>query len=534
MGRVSSYFSNQTLKMRFQLWAGGAIVALAVSILVPFYYIEQNDRVNEAQLQLKQVITLQGLYIERWAQEKLDAIKRFALSDNAKFHRIGDLKREFQNYGKVNSEFESIQFVEKDGYIRIAPDVSVYVGAKPFFAQVKDQKKSYISSVDISPESGKPMIMFAAPVLGDADDFQGAVLGVVTLDTLNTLMKQLSFGETGEVYVLDADGQIVTRSMRNLDMRNANAALATSEIVEMARKEVPSNEAYAGFHGEQVYGQYLWSKEKNWIVVGEVTKKEVLGKLYQMSITIILISLVALICSILAVFMVASRIEKPVRSLLRATKIIQKGSYDYQIDAGEIRNAPIELRQLVNTFNMMAEKLKRTISLLEHYARMDPLTEIHNRRYMMSVGNDRLHACLSAGQTSSVIMMDIDHFKKINDTYGHQVGDSVLSHVASILKEQADANTIVARYGGEEFIILCLRQSAQQCASLAETILEHIRQTAYRDEKVAVPLTASIGIAEFSPKLEYGTMILEDMVSRADHALYRAKSAGRNRVELDR
>ncbi|WP_217582339.1 diguanylate cyclase, partial [Lysinibacillus sp. GbtcB16] len=70
-------------------------------------------------------------------------------------------------------------------------------------------------------------------------------------------------------------------------------------------------------------------------------------------------------------------------------------------------------------------------------------------------------------------------------------------------------------------------------ASLAEVILQRIRQEAYKDENVTVPLTASVGIAEFSPKLEYGTMILEDMISRADHALYRAKSAGRNRIELD-
>lgn len=533
MGRVRSFFSNQTIKMRFQLWAGAAIVALAISILVPFYYIEKRDRVIEAQLQLKQVITLQGLHIERWTQEKMDTIKRFALSDNAKFHRIGDLKREFQNYSKVNSEFESFQFVEKDGHIRLASNASMYVGDKPFYAYVRDKKSSFISTVDISPESGKPIIIFASPVLGDANDFQGAVLGIVTLDVLNTLMAQLSFGETGAVYILDDKGQVVTHSTLTNDSHNGENSLMTSEIIEKAMNNVPFNKVYAGFHGEQVFGQYQWSKGKDWVVIGEITQREVLRKLNQMTITIILISLFALILSILAVVMVASRIEKPVRSLLRATKIIQKGSYDYQINADEIRTAPIELRQLVSTFNLMSEKLKKNITLLEHYARMDPLTEIHNRRYIMSVGNDKLHACISAGQTCSVMMMDIDHFKKINDTYGHQVGDRVLLHVASVLKDQADTHTIVARYGGEEFIILCLEQNAQQCANLADVILKRIRQEGYQDENVAVQLTASIGIAEFAPKLEYGTMILEDMVSRADHALYRAKSAGRNRVELD-
>jgi two-component system cell cycle response regulator len=106
MGRMYGYFSNQTIKMRFQLWIGIVIVALAFSVIVPFYVIEKRDRLDEAENQLKQVIALQSLYIERWNQEKLDAVKRFALSDNAKLHRIGDLKSEFQDYSRVNSEFE--------------------------------------------------------------------------------------------------------------------------------------------------------------------------------------------------------------------------------------------------------------------------------------------------------------------------------------------------------------------------------------------------------------------------------------------
>ncbi|MDF2649179.1 MAG: diguanylate cyclase, partial [Paenibacillus sp.] len=112
--------------------------------------------------------------------------------------------------------------------------------------------------------------------------------------------------------------------------------------------------------------------------------------------------------------------------------------------------------------------------------------------------------------------------------------DRVLHHVASILQRHSGTDTIVARYGGEEFILLALRKNAQESVSLAEDLRRHIMEEPYSDEQVTVPLTASIGIAEYSPTLEFGTIVLEDMVSRADHALYRAKSSGRNRVELDR
>ncbi|MGO4272451.1 GGDEF domain-containing protein, partial [Paenibacillus sp. TAF58] len=209
-------------------------------------------------------------------------------------------------------------------------------------------------------------------------------------------------------------------------------------------------------------------------------------------------------------------------------------NYDYQIDADKIRMAPIELRQLVHTFNHMSDKLKKNISLLEHSALVDQLTEIPNRRYMMQEGNKKLQACIAGGHMCFVMMLDIDHFKKINDTFGHLIGDRVLHHVASTLQRHSGADTIVARYGGEEFILLAMRKNTQESVTLAEDLRRHIMEEPYSDEQVTVQLTASIGIAEYSPTLAFGTMVLEDMVSRADHALYRAKSGGRNRVELDR
>lgn len=535
MGPLYAYFSNQTIKKRFQLWIGVVIVALAFSIIVSFYFIEKKDRLDEAEHQLNQVIALQSLYIERWNQEKLDAIKRFAISDNAKFHRIGDLRREFQDYSRVNSEFFTLVYVEKDGYIRsdIDPDNKIYVGDRLYFKRGLE-KKDFISGVVMSKDTGEPVITFSAPVLGDHDDFKGVVLGIVTLEMLNKLMQELSFGETGEVYVLDANGYIVTASSHaSKSIETVNVPM-TSEIIERAKTGSASNDVYTGFNGEKVYGQYKWSQSKSWIVVGEITQKEVFQKLNQLSITIIIISLIALILSIAAAVTIASKIERPIRYLLRATKVIQNGNYDYQIDADKISRAPIELRQLVNTFNLMSDKLKTNISLLEHSAWVDQLTEIHNRRYMMLEGNQQLQACIAAGQTCSVMMFDIDHFKKINDTYGHLVGDRVLAHVASILKQHAGADTIAARYGGEEFILLALRKNAQESASLAENLRLRVMEEPYSDEQVTVQITASIGVAEYSSTLEFGTMVLEDMVSRADHALYSAKSGGRNRVVLDR
>lgn len=532
MGHMFSLFSNHTIKTRLQLWISTIIVLLTFSIIVPFYLVEKGDRLEEAGIQLNQVIALQSLYIERWNQEKLDALKRFALSDNAKFHRIGDLKREFQDYSRINSEFYSLTFVEPDGYIRTDsnPNNQIYVGDRLYYKRGKE-KKSYVSSIVNSEDNGGPVITLSTPVISDQGDFKGIVLGIVRVEMLNKLMAQLSFGDTGAVYVLDSSGNIVTAS--NYTENSVVTQREKSEIFQRAKTNSPDQSAYIGFQGERVYGQYKWSQGKNWLVVGEITQQEVFHKLNELSMTIIFISLIALLLSVSASVMIASKIERPIRYLLRATKIIQNGNYDYQINADKIRKAPIELRQLVNTFNLMSDRLNANISLLEHSAWMDQLTELHNRRYMMLEGNKQLQTCIFAGQTCSVLMMDIDHYKKINDTYGHLVGDGVLHHVASLLKRYAGDDAIVARYGGEEFILLLLWKNAQESADLAEELRALIMAEPYVKEMLTVKITASIGVAEYSPTLEYGTMVLEDMISRADRALYRAKSSGRNRVNVD-
>ncbi|NEW09221.1 diguanylate cyclase [Paenibacillus sp. SYP-B3998] len=529
---IHSYFLSQTIKQRFRLWIGTIIIALEFCIIVPFYFTEKHDRLNEAESQLKQIIALQSLYIERWSEEKLDTIKRFAKSDPAKLLQISELYKDIADYSRVHSEFDGIFFVDKEGYYRSEADsnAAIFVGDRSYFTEAL-QKKEHISDVLFSNLSGKQMITFSAPVLGDEGDFQGVVVGSVSLDMLDKLMEQLSFGKTGEVFVVDKTGKVITSS-RSLSRPQADVMM-TTKIIQRAYENIDSNDSYIGFHGDKVYGQYQWSTGENWIVVGEIAKKEIFQKLNRLIVTIIIISLIALLLSFIATVSITSRIERPIRYLLRGTKIIQSGNYDYQIDVDKIKLAPVELKQLCSTFNMMSSKLKTNIALLEHSALVDQLTQIHNRRFMMLEGSEQLQTCIVAGQPCSLMMLDIDHFKRINDTYGHLVGDRVLHHVAFLFKEEADLDTIVARYGGEEFIILALHKNAEETASLANKLRKRLMEEPYKDERVKVPLTVSIGVAEYSASPEYGTTVLEDMVSRADHALYRAKSGGRNRVELD-
>ncbi|MCE9616273.1 MAG: diguanylate cyclase [Lentisphaerae bacterium] len=153
----------------------------------------------------------------------------------------------------------------------------------------------------------------------------------------------------------------------------------------------------------------------------------------------------------------------------------------------------------------------------------DSLTGLHIRRYLLARLNDELLRSRRFGHSLSVVMCDIDHFKKVNDTYGHDSGDQVLRAVAKSLRTAARAIDHVARYGGEEFILLLVETDKRSALQAADRLRELVAATTVPG---LPPVTLSLGVATFP---EDGPE-LETLVRKADSALYHAKEAGRNRV----
>lgn len=166
---------------------------------------------------------------------------------------------------------------------------------------------------------------------------------------------------------------------------------------------------------------------------------------------------------------------------------------------------------------------------LEDLAIQDALTGLHNRRYFMLSAAEHLRLANRSGHGLCILMVDLDHFKRVNDTYGHATGDHVIRLMSDVLRQELRASDILARYGGEEFIA-CLPDTGQDAALIAA---KRIRGT-LEGSSLPVPgrsdtslrVTASLGIASVKPVPES----LEMLIERADKALYAAKHGGRNRV----
>jgi diguanylate cyclase (GGDEF)-like protein len=164
---------------------------------------------------------------------------------------------------------------------------------------------------------------------------------------------------------------------------------------------------------------------------------------------------------------------------------------------------------------------------LEEISITDPLTHVFNRRYFMDRLRTELKRVSRYGPPLSLLLLDVDYFKKVNDTYGHQAGDAVLAGVAGLIKEKLRETDLFARYGGEEFALVATGTDQPGALILAERMRQLIEDAAFSFDNRLLKVTVSIGVATWQPSVRDEAA---ELIRLADAALYRAKHGGRNRV----
>lgn len=221
--------------------------------------------------------------------------------------------------------------------------------------------------------------------------------------------------------------------------------------------------------------------------------------------------------SIWIMLIIAYRISSPIRKLSKITKDIIEFNYSTEM---EIPPSNDEIGELAENFENMRQKIKSLVT-------EDPLTRIYNRRFVMHIFD---LAVLKANRDHTplcCIMMDIDYFKKVNDTYGHQAGDAVLMAVGKALKEISRDYDTPARYGGEEFLCLLPETTLADAIVIAERIAGAVKQLVITVDNKELRCTMSLGVAEFLPEQADTT---DKIIHNADKALYQAKGNGRDQV----
>ncbi|QPF90083.1 sensor domain-containing diguanylate cyclase [Bradyrhizobium commune] len=307
------------------------------------------------------------------------------------------------------------------------------------------------------------------------------------------------------------------------------------------RETTDGRQLLTAFHVGDGYRDY---QGLNWIVTASQPASVALAAAISSAQTILAIgAVIALIALSLAV-LVSRRIAAPIIAITREADRIgrahgptmlarQSGSAEVvqlsralrsllrRIGMAEERTKEAELRATENAMQLQEDMLK-----LRHLADTDFMTGLMNRRSFLTVADDAVAYCRRYKRNMATLMIDIDHFKKINDTHGHAAGDDAIKSIADIISQSIRTTDKAARFGGEEFVVL-LREIDQETAILlAERIRTSIAAATVRHGGTVIPVTVSVGLALF----DESDRDVQDVIERADQGLYVAKKTGRNRV----
>ncbi len=460
---------------------------------------------------------------------------------------------------KLRDEYAWLGVTDVDGRVLAASDdllLGVSVAQRDWFQAAKD--KAFIGDVHeakllaklLPPlADGEPLrfIDFAVPVV----DAEGRLRGVLAAhahwrwvtQTVVDAVARRELPETASVFILDRDGRV-------LYPQPAAGSLAFNKPLDTRR-----HAAVADWNDGQ---RYLSSQaevrsggpaELGWRIVVRQPVEAALAPVHALALRLLAIGLLAALVCVGIAYWLAARISRPVVALAETARRIERGEVQAEFPPLE---GPRELRELEQSVRSMTESLLRKEQELEalnaslegtvaartaaleaaneelaRLATHDALTGVYNRRWL----DQKLHECSQlhrrTGQVFALLLLDADHFKRVNDEHGHDVGDAVLVGLAALLREHTRGTDCVARFGGEEFAVLMPDVGA---AVDALVVAEKLRAA------VAAAAFPGVGRITISGGVSLWSSQDEDvaaLVKRADQALYRAKQSGRDRVDME-
>ena len=366
--------------------------------------------------------------------------------------------------------------------------------------------------------------------------YDGPVLGavIVTFDmyTMQSALKETEKLAKSEVLLLDEDGRVLLAS----HAAESKRMFLGLESLQHLHEQLGKVAFFQGVNQREVIGLAYLSKVLPIIVVAQRDQKEVYADwVRQRDLFLALVSVLIIIVAAVAIRMGRS-IVVPLKNLVDATKQIIRGDFDVNL----VVKQKDELGLLTQAFNQMTEKLRqneaeilaanqamqRKNQLLETLSITDGLTGLYNRNKLNLIISDQLARFERSKRPFAVLMIDVDHFKQLNDSLGHIAGDEILVAVARVFANTIRNVDFAARYGGDEFIVILVETTVDEALNTAKRIRSQIIDIYCSTIYKTVEVTLSIGIVQCEPSDTTPTILL----SRVDEALYEAKHAGRNRV----
>ncbi len=437
-------------------------------------------------------------------------------------------------------QYATLFLLDSDGQVllRVGEEIEL---PPPLVARLTEVSSSRVNDLHIG--GSEHLQVVSSPVKNER--LAGITLhGLLRLDALAEALDSDDLGTAG-LYLVGRSGEVILWSPRAPSRQPYTRALP-------AEGAPPVSADYTHGAGERVVGSAVRFSRFGWTLVVEEPYDKAFAPLVSLLWKTLGINLAIVVLFSLVAYQVARSIVRPIQALSQGAHRIAAGETDFVIPEPPRRD---EIAVLTRTFNEMTtrlrrnrleleeqrleienanhrliaqnQELQRVNEVFEQLSITDGLTKLHNHRFFQEHLPREMKRSDRTGEPLALILLDIDHFKQLNDRYGHAVGDSVLRRIAEVMNAEIREMDLLARYGGEEFALLAAQTDIDGALALAEKIRLAVGSNRYPvvDEKGPdeVSITVSVGVAAYCGDTKA-------FFNDADRALYRAKDAGRDCV----
>ena len=396
-----------------------------------------------------------------------------------------------------------------------------------------------------------PVIMVAVPILNNEQKWMGTLAVAVPISALTKKLSPIKLAKQSYAWLADSNNLIVSHPSEKVVL---TTTLSTEESMKfpgfykIVQQINLQNNGYGRYMDAAINESKIVTFSKvdylpGWTLFVTTKESEIFRDIYQILYNVLVISTILMTVFLIFISQLSNNVTRPIIKLTKEIKEAVSGTLyhfdgvDSKDEIGELSNAFKSSFKKIRSHTEHLEKVvsERTEEIstkntllseqndkLEELVSKDPLTHLYNRRAFMSLLDKELARAKRHGSTITLAILDIDHFKKVNDTFGHNVGDEVLCRFANELIENMRTEDLICRWGGEEFVILLWEATADGTFSRMDQIREKISQI---DFDTVGRITFSTGMVTMKEGEEF-----KDWLRRADEALYKAKETGRNKI----
>ncbi len=474
-----------------------------------------------------------------WLNIHLNAVKELANRlviwgpDNRE-----QLQKETEAIRRSFTEFHACYIADSDAtaitfYPEINPKGRYMIGTnfnyRPYYRRVKKTLKHTFTEVFVAKFALKPVVGIAVPAVKEGK-FLGYAYCGLRLDRIKVVVNEFSLKEGVFITLLDRNGKVIVSNLK--DVKPLQSFSRGKLRITRFGLTIESKQGN-GRHGkvlriEELYHSFFYSEERlkgniGWTVIMEVSLAPYLNVLFsKLNVSFISIYIFALLSFALARFL-TSVSTKPVQRLVNTIDVITRRIEERPSIVLPDTNLK-EIKKLTDSFRDMASKAMEYMEELRKLAYYDPLTRLPNRTLLRDRIENAIHFANRNNTRVAILFIDLDYFKTVNDTMGHEVGDRILVQVAQRLSSVFRETDTVARFGGDEFVaVIPDVKDIRDVIQVADRVLK-LFDTPFNANDEDIYLSASVGIALYPDNGKSPT----ELIKNADMAMYRAKEEGKN------